>query len=293
MSTPEQQVTVLTEKLNALELESRRILRALHWATKVRFILFCGLMLFALSSAFLFFRLCQDIKTNRIVEVQRLIQEQPEKLSQSLTRQIMLLAEEEGPFLAEVFRGQAQIDSPQYVEAFDRERAVLIANLQTRLEEKLAIAYESMLDEQEEMLKGEFPMLEDREKMEKVRKNLTRIYDQIGKRYFVDNLNEEINDLFASIDSFPAAEPKMQNVPLGEQIVAEFLDLVRMMIVYSNEYVMPEEPVKQTQTPSDAATESTEQSSSIDQDSAEAAQENQSVIPPGETATESKNDDGQ
>ncbi len=291
MSTPEQQVTVLTDKLNALELESRRILRALHWATKVRFILFCGLLLFALTSALLFYRLCQDIKTNRIVEFQRLIREQPEKFSQPLMQQIMLLAEEEGPYLAKVFREQVQKDSTRYVAAFDRERTNLIANLQTRLEEKLTLAYASILDEQEEMLKAEFPVLEDREKMEKVRKNLTRIYDQIGKRYFVDNLNEEIDGLVQSIDSFPVAEPKMQNVPIGEQIAAEFLEMVRMMIVYSNDYVMPEESVKQTRTSDDLGTDSSEESSPGEEGSASTVPEHQPVISPADTATDRENDD--
>ena len=241
MATSEEQVIFLTDKLNALELESRRILRALHWATKVRIILFFGLLLFVCLSAFLFYRLYHDIKTNRIAEVRRVISEQPEKFSQPLTRQIMLLAEEEGPYVADVFRKQAQEDSRLYVDAFDKERTALIANLQSRLEEKLTRTYASMLDEQEDMLKAEFPVLDDPEKLESIRNNMEKIYDQIGKRYFVEYLKSEMEDLAVKIDTFPATEPKLENVPIGEQIATEFLELVRMMIVYADNYVIPDD----------------------------------------------------
>lgn len=240
MSTPEQHINLLTDKLNALELESRRILRALHWATKVRLILFCGLLLFVAVSAVLFYLLFQDIRNNRIAEVQRVIREQPEKFSEPLTRQIMLLAEEEGRHVAEVFRQQAQEDSSLYVEAFDKERDALIENLQTSLEEKLAISYATMLDEQEEMLIAEFPVLEDPEKLENIRNNMEKIYDKIGKRYFVEYLKDEMEELVVKIDSFPSVDPRLDNMPVVEQIATEFLELVRMMIVNADNYVIPQ-----------------------------------------------------
>jgi signal transduction histidine kinase len=241
MSTQDQQIAVLTDKLNALENESRRILRALQWSTKVRMILFFGLLLFVLISSFLFYRLYNDIKTRRLEEVQRLIAEQPAEFSEPLTRQIMALAEQEGPFVAEAFREQAQEDSQLYVAAFDEERTTLINNLQSQLETKMTASYATMLDEQEQMLKEEFPELEDPEKMQNIRDNMEKIYDKLSKRYYVEFLKDELEDIAVSLDGFPKSEPNDENIPVGEQIATEFLELVRMMLVNSDHYVIPPE----------------------------------------------------
>ena len=241
MSTQDQQIAVLTDKLNALENESRRILRALQWSTKVRMILFFGLLLFVLISSFLFYRLYNDIKTRRLEEVQRLIAEQPAEFSEPLTRQIMALAEQEGPFVAEAFREQAQEDSQLYVAAFDEERTTLINNLQSQLETKMTASYATMLNEQEQMLKEEFPELEDPEKMQNIRDNMEKIYDKLSKRYYVEFLKDELEDIAVSLDGFPKSEPNDENIPVGEQIATEFLELVRMMLVNSDHYVIPPE----------------------------------------------------
>jgi signal transduction histidine kinase len=248
MSTQDQQIAVLTDKLNALENESRRILRALQWSTKVRMILFFGLLLFVLISSFLFYRLYNDIKTRRLEEVQRLIAEQPAEFSEPLTRQIMALAEQEGPFVAEAFREQAQEDSQLYVAAFDEERTTLINNLQSQLETKMTASYATMLNEQEQMLKEEFPELEDPEKMQNIRDNMEKIYDKLSKRYYVEFLKDELEDIAVSLDGFPKSEPNDENIPVGEQIATEFLELVRMMLVNSDHYVIPPEAEVGTRT---------------------------------------------
>lgn len=242
MSTHEEQIAMLTEKLNMLENESRRLLIALNWASKVRMILLGCIVLFVGISLWMFYSLYIDIRTNRFAEVQRIINQQPEEFSEPLTRQVMLLAEEQGPHVIEVFRKQAQEDSELYVRAFDEERTKLINSLQANLESKLQDSYAEMLVEQEEMLRNEFPVLKDPEKLANIRANMERVYDKIGKRYLVDSLKEEMESIATKIDTFPASDPKVDNIPLGEQIATEMLELVRMMLVHSENYVIPEAP---------------------------------------------------
>lgn len=244
--TTEQQLAAVTDKMNALENESRRILRALHWATKVRLILFCGLLLFVLVSAFLYYRLYIDIRTNRLAEVQRTIEAQPELFSEPLTRQILRLAEEEGPHIAEVFRLQAEADSEVIIAAMNAERDVLIKNLQTDMQEKLTASFSKMLDEQEEMLIKEFPVLEDPEKMENVRNNMEKVYQQFGQRYYVDFLKEELEEIAGKLDEFPASQPKMANISIAEQIGLELFELIRMTLVYADNFEFPDEAVPAT-----------------------------------------------
>ncbi len=239
--TTEQQLAAVTDKMNALENESRRILRALNWATKVRLILFCGLFLFVLTSAFLFYRLYIDIRHNRLAEVQRTIESQPELFSEPLTRQVLRLAEDEGPHIAEVFRLQAEADSDVIVAAMNAERDVLIKNLQKDMQEKLTASFSKMLDEQEELLIKEFPVLEDPEKMENVRNNMEKVYQQFGQRYYVDFMKEELEEIAGKLDEFPASQPKMANISVAEQIALELFELIRMTLVYADNYVFPDD----------------------------------------------------
>ena len=285
MSTKEEQVAVLTDKLSALENESRRLLTALRWAGKVRMVLLACLLLFVLISGVMFYRLYNDIKTNRIEEVRRIIRENPEDFSEPLTRQVMLLAEEHGPSVVEVFREQAQQDSQQYLDAFDAERTKLIANLQVNLEQKLNASYSNMLSEHEQMLKEEFPVLKDPAKLENIRLNMEKVYDKIGKRYLVDSLREEMESIANKVDSFPASQPKQDNIPLGEQIATELLELVRLMLVNSENYVVPTD-MASAQTSSEGKGDGP---SSVSLD----IKDNEPGKPPtpDENLTESKNDD--
>ncbi|MDG1873359.1 MAG: hypothetical protein P8J27_05585 [Mariniblastus sp.] len=239
MSTPEEQIEFLNEKLNELENESRRILQALNWSSKVRLILSVALLFFVLITGFLFYSLYVDIKTNRIAEVQRIINENPEEFSEPLTRQVMALAEEQGPFVVEAFRKQAQEDSELYLSAFDQERNTLISSMQNKLETKLADSYAAMLLEQEQMLREEFPVLKDPEKLAKIRANMEKVYDKIGKRYFVDSLRDEMENIADKLDTFPVSTPKVDNIPIVEQIASEMLELVRLMTINSDNYVEP------------------------------------------------------
>jgi hypothetical protein len=244
MATQEEQIAILTESLNSLENESRKLLRAVQWSSKVRKILFAGMLLFALISAFLFYRLYNEIKNERLVAIQKIIAEQPEEFAQPLTKQIMSMAEQEGPYVAGVFRKQIEKDSKIYLAAFDKEQNELVTNLQGKLEENVFKSYATMLDENENMLREEFPILKDPEKMKFLRENMEEVYQKIGKRYYVDHLKDELQDLTVKLEKFPMSKPKFDNVPVNEQLATEFLELVRMMLVHSEHYVVPVEKIK-------------------------------------------------
>lgn len=239
MATHEEQIEILTKKLSELENESRRILNALRWATKVRMILFAGLLVFAVGAVFKFTGLYNEIKNQRIVEVQRIIQEEPEKFAEPLTKQLVQLMEEQGPYVMEVFREQAEKDSNAYMDAFDVEREQLIANVEEKLKVKLAASYEELLSKQETLLVKQYPVLEDPEKLKQVRGNVEKIYENIGDRYYLNFLQEQIEILADRLESFPIAESEQGNIPVSEQILAEMLELVRLMLIHSENYQMP------------------------------------------------------
>lgn len=249
MATQDEQIEILTKKLSELENESRRILNALRWATKVRMILFAGLLVFAVGAVVKYTGLYNEIKNQRIVEVQRIIQEEPEKFAEPLTKQLVQLMEEQGPYVMEVFREQAEKDSNAYMDAFDVERDQLIVNVEEKLKIKLAASYEELLSKQETLLVKQYPVLEDPEKLKQVRANVEKIYENIGDRYYFNFLQEQIEILADRLESFPIAESDQGNVPVGEQILAEMLELVRLMLIHSENYQMPVKENFSTATP--------------------------------------------
>jgi hypothetical protein len=84
-------------------------------------------------------------------------------------------------------------------------------------------------------------VLQDPDKLANIRANMEKIYDKIGKRYLVDSLKEEMESIASKVDTFPPSEPKVDNIPLGEQIATELLELVRLMVVNTDNYVIPAE----------------------------------------------------
>ena len=240
MTTEEQTNQILNAKLEALELESRRVLRAMRWSTRVRLILVLALLVFVIVFSLFFYRLYTDIRDRRVAEVQRIINERPEEFSEPLTRQLIQLAEGQGPYIGTVFREQIEKDSQKYVDAFDDERDVFITNMQTMLEGKLNAANAAVMEEHETILRREFPELMDDRKLELIKSNMEEIYTQVGKRYYVDFMGDRLKSIVSKLDTFPAAKPRQPGAPLSEQLASEMLELVRMMVIYSENYVPPE-----------------------------------------------------
>ncbi len=254
MTTDERNTQILNAKLEALELESRRILRALRWSSKVRLILIIALILFVIVFSFLFYRLYNEIRDTRIAEVQRIINEQPQEFSEPLTRQLIVLAQDQGPYVGTVFREQIEEDSQKYVDAFDIEREEFVANMQTMLEDKLDEANAAVMEEHETILRREFPELVDDKKMELIKENMQEIYTQVGKRYYVDFMGDRLKAIVGKLDTFPASTPRQPGAALSEQIATEMLELVRMMVIYSDNYVPPVDEEKIAPQVSSAAT---------------------------------------
>ena len=103
----------------------------------------------------------------------------------------------------------------------------------------MAASYEELLSEQEKLLVKQYPVLEDPEKLKLVRGNVEDIYDKIGDRYYLNFLQEQIEILADRLESFPMTDSEQANIPASEQILTEMLELVRLMLIHSENYQMP------------------------------------------------------
>ncbi len=241
VETHEEQITRLNDRLQRLENESRRLLDAVRWSGRVRIILVTCLVLFLFVFGALYFWLYLDVRNNRMAEYPRLIGERPEQFSEPLTRQAIQLFEMESPGVADVFLAQFNKDRATYVDLIEKERKTLTDNIVRSFEAKLNETSKSFLEEHQEVLAREFPELRDEKKMALIKDNLQDIYERIGRRYHVHFMRDRLDSLIAQIDEFPRIEPKASGVPVTEQIFSEMLELLRMMLINSENYLSPEE----------------------------------------------------
>jgi hypothetical protein len=237
----EEQITALTARLNELENESRRVLGALRWSSRVRKVLILGLLLFLIVFGVLYYRLYSNFMNDRLAKVRQLINDRPEEFSEPLTRQMLVLLQDQGPYVANVFRDQISADQERFSTALGAERELFSEHMIRDFEKKLNEAYDVVIQTHEQALQREFPELRDPVKMKLVHDNLQDVYERVGRRYHVDVMREHVKQVVSQIDNFPRIEPRQPNVPVPEQIATEMLELVRMMLINSEYYVTPEE----------------------------------------------------
>ncbi len=230
------QVARLTSQLEGLEQECQGILAAMRYSKNVRLILLVGLLLFVGVFSYMFYQLYQDITHRRLAEIQAEFTARQDEFVEPLTRELFLLVEDTRPEVTQVLLDRASEDAPKYMSAFDAERTTLVTNLESYLDQKLQTTFEEVVSEHQDVLSKEFPELVDGSKIDQVRKNFENAYKQVGKRYYVDYMREKLEELVTRLDKFPPAEPREPGIPVGEQVASEFLDMVRMMLVYSDRY---------------------------------------------------------
>lgn len=232
--TPEpknDQVAELSQQLRVLEERAQGLLAALRWSSWVRNVLFLCLLAFVVVFGILYYQLYQDITKNKLIEFQNILAEKQQELLEPVSREVFTLVEEVGPEVLQVFQKQIEADGTKYMDAFQKEREVLMADLETHLNEVVSTAYDKMLDEHEKILQAEFPELNSESNRAKLHANMEQTYDQLVRRYYIDYFHNEIERMTMAIDKFPMSEPDETKGPLAQQVLYELMEMIQMMMV--------------------------------------------------------------
>ena len=221
--------TELTAQVQRLEDESRQLLKALKWSTRVRNMTLVALIAFAAGAGAMFYNLFQEIKNNRLAEVQQLFIERQDEFLGPLTQAAMDLAEETGPEVLASFRNQLSEDSSRYLEVIGQERTAIAHSLKTHLEQHVSQLHVQFLEENEALLAEQFPELKDPQSREIFHRNLEAAFQEIGQRYYVKYFDAEYEKLVENLERFPAIRPTNADTPVAKQLAAETAKLFQML----------------------------------------------------------------
>ncbi len=223
------QIEAMGNRVEAVEREIVALTAAQSAARKTRLLLPLGFLVFVCVFCFLFNRLREDtLKQENLDEIRALAQKRLEgNFLDQVKRQVETFVETAKPELTKAFREQAEKDMPKYTAALTKEREALVESLQERLQEQLNKHYKTILENHRAIIKQEYPDLTDAQ-LGQMTINLQKAAEQLVEKYYVEEMRGALEEIFATWDSFPIADPPASTeLPLEEQLVGYFLEIVK------------------------------------------------------------------
>jgi len=146
--------------------------------------------------------------------------------SEPAKKELRLLIENCQPVLTEAFQKQAEADMPKYTEVFTQERDKLRANLEVRLSREITARYQETGERCQEILREEFPQVQDPELLVKVYTSIEGIMEKLVEKYYSDQVHQELQELQHTWDDFEMADlPGPGEPPLEQKFVTSLLRL--------------------------------------------------------------------
>jgi hypothetical protein len=142
------------------------------------------------------------------------------------------------PDLMANFKAQLQEDSPRMTEAFVAERDKFQTNIKIKFKEALLAHYQKALERNDDMLKKEFPKLQDEARRARVIARTKAAIDELIDKYYIAPLEDEFETLYASYDDFPIADPpdeKTNEEGLTTRFVGQVLELLKLKLISAPE----------------------------------------------------------
>ncbi len=138
------------------------------------------------------------------------------------------------PDLIASFKAQIQEDSPRMEQAFITQRDEFQVNIRNRFKAALLAHYEEALNRNEDMLKKEFPKLQDEASRARVIARTKEAIDELIDKYYIGPLESEFKTLYASYDEFPIADPPdktTEEEALTTRFVGQVLELLKLKLI--------------------------------------------------------------
>lgn len=147
-------------------------------------------------------------------------------------REAQLLAEKAGPVLKEAATKQAEKDASAFMAAMEKQSEAFKNNLVEKVTAKLDKHYQDELTKHQSLLEQELgdPKLNDPEMQRKMTENLALAADGLARRYYVKDLDHEIQNLYAAWDKMPLAEAPPKGEQLTDQLTGTLWQVMMMWI---------------------------------------------------------------
>lgn len=146
-------------------------------------------------------------------------------------REVQTLVDHVGPVVSDAFMTQVKQDTPLYTQAIDRQRELLMENLEERLALAINDHYDRTLDKYEDIIVQEFPAADDETVRRQVMENFRVSLNGMVKEFYIDEFRTELQTLYDTWDGFPIASvPDEGDLPLEDQLFGTLLNLLALKV---------------------------------------------------------------
>ncbi|NOX55273.1 MAG: hypothetical protein GXP27_12715 [Planctomycetes bacterium] len=223
----------LTAQVEALEKEFQKVLRATARGKRVRLVILLLVLLFICVVFWAFWGLANRVRSQEnLNEIMALAQERMGGTGGTLQREATRLVENVQPVLLEALQKQIEKDMPRYQEEFTKQQKILLENLRAELQKKFTHPDQQLLDQYMEILVEEFPEAKDEQLQQRVVGNLTRAMEDMVAKYYVDEFEAQLNEMYETWEEFPVADPPAEgDLPLAQQMLYLLGDLFKPRIM--------------------------------------------------------------
>ena len=217
-------------RVQAVQSQVTALEAALSTSRKSRQIILLGLVAVIAVVAYLFYGLANQLRSEEyITELSTEAQTYANNNTDAYMREVKTLADNVTPIITKAFAEQAKRDTPKLTLAMNKERALLMKNVQARLEKQINDQYAKVLADYEEILVKEFPKADDERIRRRIMANFREAMNRMVKRFYADQFQRELQAMYDTWDEFPIADAVEEgDVALEDQLVGYLLELMTM-----------------------------------------------------------------
>jgi hypothetical protein len=224
----------LTQQVEAAWRECDALTAALARSRRSRLVFLLLVIAFVAVVCFVFVGLGREVMGEKFQnQLLDQAQERFDKNSETYMKEVRALVDNAGPKVRDAFMEQVKKDMPKYVQNMELQRDKFAETLKTNVESKLKAHYTGLVERQQKILQEEFKDIEDPKKHERMMANIDRAVQKLVKRYYVDELETQLNQLYSLWDEFPPAPaPKPGDLTAEEQLIKELLDMLTYKLAH-------------------------------------------------------------
>lgn len=267
--------SAIDARVQAVQGQVAALESALSASRKSRQIILVGLVAVIAVVAYLFYGLANQLRSEEyITKLSEEAQTYANDNADSYMREVKTLTDNVTPVITKAFYEQAKKDTPKLTLAMNKERELLMKNVQARLEKQINDQYAKVLADYEKILITEFPKAEDDNIRRRVMANFREAMNRMVKKFYADQFQEELQAMYDTWDEFPVADAVEEgDVPLEDQLVGYLLELTTLKLSGKGGSLIA---ARQTSNPAPAGAEAEDAGSTDETTTPE----------PGKTATE-------
>ncbi len=222
-------VESLTRQMEDILRETDALMASMARARQIRFLIALAVLAFVVVTVFAFYRMGKQFTSEKnLNDIATVAQRRLNNNSERYMREVQTLVNNVSPVISTTFTDEVRKELPNFFKAIEKEEQPLIDSLQTKLGDKLIQLQVRVESKQEKMLQEAFPELQDEKIRHMMVANMHKAVERLIKKYAIDEMQKEMNDLFKTWDQFPQAkQPGKGEDSLEDQFIANLLIVLK------------------------------------------------------------------